>query len=105
MLSAEGIPTNCTLIFSANYVDIDRQIIVASVHDSIDVTDCTLAGAAFFPESDLPTLRRTDSYLQGYPNMNTWICPPAAWARASVRPAVWPRWPSIRVRICGSTPC
>ena len=85
VLSAEGIPTNCTLIFSANqallaaragatyvspflgrlddisqpgidliesiaaifanYVDIDCQIIAASVRSTIHVTDCALAGA------------------------------------------------------------
>ena len=73
VLSAEGIPTNCTLIFSANqallaaragatyvspflgrlddigqpgnYPDIDTQIIAASVRNPIHVTDCALAGA------------------------------------------------------------
>lgn len=29
-----------------------------------------LALRGFFPEADLPTLRHTDSYLQGHPNMN-----------------------------------
>ena len=72
VLSAEGIPTNCTLIFSANqallaaragaayvspylietihdmflnYPDIETQIIAASVRNPIHVTDCALAGA------------------------------------------------------------
>ena len=68
-LSAKGIPTNCTLIFSANqallddisqpgieliqsihdmflnYPDIETQIIAASVRNPIHVTDCALAGA------------------------------------------------------------
>ena len=68
-LSAKGIPTNCTLVFSANqallaaragatyvspflgrlddidYPDIDTQIIAASVRNPIHVTDCALAGA------------------------------------------------------------
>ena len=30
-----------------------------------------LANRGFFPVEDLPTLRHTDSYLQGHPNMNT----------------------------------
>ena len=30
-----------------------------------------LAYRGFFPVEDLPTLRHTDSYLQGHPNMNT----------------------------------
>ncbi len=30
-----------------------------------------LAHRGFFPVEDLPTLRHTDSYLQGHPNMNT----------------------------------
>ena len=30
-----------------------------------------LAERGFFPVADLPTLRHTDSYLQGHPNMNT----------------------------------
>ena len=30
-----------------------------------------LANRFFFPVEDLPTLRHTDSYLQGHPNMNT----------------------------------
>ena len=73
VLSREGIPTNCTLIFSANqamlaaragaayvspfelvetihdmflnYPDIETQIIAASVRNPIHVTDCALAGA------------------------------------------------------------
>ena len=74
-LSAKGIPTNCTLIFSGatyvspflgrlddisqrgielietihdmflNYPDIETQIIAASVRNPIHVTDCALAGA------------------------------------------------------------
>ena len=66
-LSAKGIPTNCTLIFSANqallaaragatyvspflgmflnYPDIETQIIAASVRNPIHVNDCALAGA------------------------------------------------------------
>ena len=57
-LSAKGIPTNCTLIFTANqallqnihdiflnYPDITTQIIAASVRNPIHVTDCALAGA------------------------------------------------------------
>ena len=43
VLSAEGIPTNCTLFL--NYPDIDTQIIAASVRNPIHVTDCALAGA------------------------------------------------------------
>ena len=31
----------------------------------------TLAERGFFPVNDLPTLRHSDSYLQGHPNMNT----------------------------------
>lgn len=31
----------------------------------------TLANRGFFPVDDLSTLRHTDSYLQGHPNMNT----------------------------------
>ena len=31
----------------------------------------TLAERGFFPVADLPTLRRSGSYLQGHPNMNT----------------------------------
>ncbi|MDD4850467.1 MAG: transketolase [Gemmiger sp.] len=31
----------------------------------------TLAERGFFPVADLPTLRHSDSYLQGHPNMNT----------------------------------
>lgn len=40
VLSAEGIPTNCTLIFSAN-----QALLAASVRNPIHVTDCALAGA------------------------------------------------------------
>ena len=71
VLSSEGIPTNCTLIFSANqalgrlddigqpgidliqtiaemfgnYPDIHTEIIAASVRNPIHITDCALAGA------------------------------------------------------------
>ena len=31
----------------------------------------TLAERGFFPVADLPTLRHSNSYLQGHPNMNT----------------------------------
>ena len=40
VLSAEGIPTNCTLIFSAN-----QALLAARVRNPIHVTDCALAGA------------------------------------------------------------
>ena len=39
-LSAKGIPTNCTLIFSAN-----QALLAASVRNPMHVTDCALAGA------------------------------------------------------------
>ena len=49
----------------------DRDRFVLSKGHSAPGLYATLALRGFFPESDLPTLRHSDSYLQGHPNMNT----------------------------------
>lgn len=48
----------------------DRDRFVLSKGHSAPGLYAVLALRGFFPEADLPTLRHTDSYLQGHPNMN-----------------------------------
>lgn len=49
----------------------ERDRFVLSKGHSAPGLYSALALRGFFPESDLPTLRHVDSYLQGHPNMNT----------------------------------
>ena len=49
----------------------DRDRFVLSKGHSSPGLYAALALRGFFPEGDLPTLRHSDSYLQGHPNMNT----------------------------------
>ena len=69
----------------------------------------TLAERGFFPVADLPTLRHSNSYLQGHPNMNTvpgvdmstgslgqgvsaawaWRWVPKSWAATSTSTPCW----------------
>ena len=48
----------------------DRDRFVLSKGHTAPGLYATLANRGFFPVSDLPTLRHSDSYLQGHPNMN-----------------------------------
>jgi len=49
----------------------DRDRFVLSKGHTAPGLYSVLANRGFFPVEDLPTLRHTDSYLQGHPNMNT----------------------------------
>ena len=49
----------------------DRDRFVLSKGHTAPGLYAALANRGFFPVEDLPTLRHTDSYLQGHPNMNT----------------------------------
>jgi len=49
----------------------DRDRFVLSKGHTAPGLYSALALRGFFPVSDLPNLRHTDSYLQGHPNMNT----------------------------------
>ena len=49
----------------------DRDRFVLSKGHAAPGLYSALAYRGFFPVEDLPTLRHTDSYLQGHPNMNT----------------------------------
>lgn len=49
----------------------DRDRFVLSKGHTAPGLYAALANRGFFPVDDLPTLRHTDSYLQGHPNMNT----------------------------------
>ncbi len=49
----------------------DRDRFVLSKGHTAPGLYAALANRGFFPVEDLKTLRRTDSYLQGHPNMNT----------------------------------
>lgn len=68
----------------------------------------TLAERGFFPVADLPTLRHSNSYLQGHPNMNT--VPGVDMSTGSLGqvfppPAAW-RWvPKSWAATSTSTPC
>lgn len=48
----------------------DRDRFVLSKGHTAPGLYSALANRGFFPVEDLPTLRHTDSYLQGHPNMN-----------------------------------
>jgi transketolase len=49
----------------------DRDRFVMSKGHCAPALYSTLAEKGFFPKEDLLTLRKTDSYLEGHPNMNT----------------------------------
>ena len=49
----------------------DRDRFVLSKGHTAPGLYAALANRGFFPVDDLPTLRHTDSHLQGHPNMNT----------------------------------
>ena len=49
----------------------DRDRFVLSKGHTTPGLYSVLANRGFFPVEDLPTFRHIDSYLQGYPNMNT----------------------------------
>lgn len=49
----------------------DRDRFVMSKGHCAPALYSTLAEKGFFPKKDLVTLRRTDSYLEGHPNMHT----------------------------------
>ncbi len=49
----------------------DRDRFVLSKGHTAPGLYSALAERGYFPKKDLPTLRHTDSYLQGHPNMNT----------------------------------
>ena len=49
----------------------DRDRFVLSKGHTAPGLYATLAHRGYFPVEDLKTLRKTDSYLQGHPNMNT----------------------------------
>jgi transketolase len=49
----------------------DRDRFVMSKGHCAPVLYSTLAERGFFPKEDLVTLRKTNSYLEGHPNMNT----------------------------------
>ena len=49
----------------------DRDRFVMSKGHCAPALYSTLAEKGFFPKEDLVTLRKTDSYLEGHPNMNT----------------------------------
>lgn len=51
--------------------DPDRDRFVLSKGHCAPALYATLAERGFFPVADLPTLRHSNSYLQGHPNMNT----------------------------------
>ena len=48
----------------------DRDRFVLSKGHAAPALYAALANAGFFPTEDLKTLRKSDSYLQGHPNMN-----------------------------------
>lgn len=48
----------------------DRDRLVLSKGHAAPALYAALANAGFFPVEDLKTLRKSDSYLQGHPNMN-----------------------------------
>ena len=48
----------------------DRDRLVLSKGHAAPGLYAALANAGFFPVEDLKTLRKSDSYLQGHPNMN-----------------------------------
>ena len=48
----------------------DRDRFVLSKGHAAPALYATLAERGFFPVEDLKTLRKSDSYLQGHPNMN-----------------------------------
>ncbi len=54
----------------ANPSDPDRDRLVLSKGHAAPALYSVLALKGFFPWNDLETLRHTDSYLQGHPNMN-----------------------------------
>ena len=54
-----------------NPQDPDRDRFVLSKGHAAPGLYSVLAERGFFPVADLPTLRRSGSYLQGHPNMNT----------------------------------
>ena len=54
-----------------NPQDPDRDRFVLSKSHAAPGLYSVLAERGFFPVADLPTLRRSGSYLQGHPNMNT----------------------------------
>ena len=49
----------------------DRDRFVMSKGHCAPVLYATLAEKGFFPKEDLATLRKTESYLEGHPNMNS----------------------------------
>src|SRR5699024_11580350 len=49
----------------------DRDRFVLSKGHCAPALYAALAERGFFPVADLPTLRHSNSYLQGHPNMNT----------------------------------
>ena len=65
----------------------NRDRLVLSKGHAAPALYAALAERGFFPVEELKTLRKIGSRLQGHP----WICPPAAWVRASPPPAAW-RW-------------
>lgn len=75
-----GGSLSCTDIFTVLYFDemrvdvnnpkwADRDRFVLSKGHCAPALYATLAVKGFFPEEDLFTLRKTDSYLEGHPNM------------------------------------
>lgn len=75
-----GGSLSCTDIFTVLYFDemrvdvnnpkwADRDRFVLSKGHCAPALYATLAVKGFFPEKDLFTLRKTDSYLEGHPNM------------------------------------
>ncbi len=58
-------------IDAANYEDPDRDRLVLAKGHAAPALYAALAEKGFFPREDLITLRKSDSYLQGHPNMQT----------------------------------
>ncbi|MBP5470849.1 MAG: transketolase, partial [Candidatus Riflebacteria bacterium] len=54
-----------------NPTDPNRDRFVLSKGHTAPGVYSALANRGYFPVEDLPTLRHSDSYLQGHPNMNT----------------------------------
>lgn len=55
----------------ANPIDPDRDRLVLAKGHAAPALYAALAQKGFFPREDLITLRKSDSYLQGHPNMQT----------------------------------
>jgi transketolase len=55
----------------ANPIDPDRDRLVLAKGHAAPALYAALAQKGFFPREDLVTLRKSDSYLQGHPNMQT----------------------------------